>query len=595
MTVAGKATAQTTGHVTRLHEGLERLGPVGASVSQRFDALGLSSRVAGGGIVAMGAAAALAAVAMGKGAVDAASDLNEQISRTQVVFGSASEQIVKFARTADASLGLSETAALSAASAFGGMFRNAGLTDEATAKMSTTLTGLSGDLASFMNLQGGSQEAAEKLTMGLTGQLEVLRELGVFISDVDVVAEVMRLGLEKTTAQITESDKIVARYNLILQKTGTAQGDFARTADGAANQQRILNAEMANSQATIGTGLLPIWNKLLGAGAQIIDMTQHVGETFTRASDATHGWAGKLGEVASKSTPIGQLGDAIGRLADMHGKGSAKATDYSTAQAKAADVQKTYAAATKAAEQAQQSLNDAILSAFDKDLAYQRSILASKDAVDAYNQAVKDAAAAIKGYGVNSQQAKDAQEALTKAQIDVQSSALGQAAAAAEAGRQQATLAGGTYSARDAVNAEIASLQSVRATLAPGSPLAAAIDAYIVKLQSGIPKQIQTHFSVVFSSSGAISTSGEAFIPRASGGPVLPGHAYTVGEHGPERLLMGQAGGVVLPHGSGGPVEVSNLSTARVERLLAQQNLLLAQIARAPATVPAFSTTAYGR
>jgi hypothetical protein len=41
---------------------------------------------------------------------------------------------------------------------------------------------------------------------------------------------------------------------------------------------------------------------------------------------------------------------------------------------------------------------------------------------------------------------------------------------------------------------------------------------------------------------------------RASGGPVLPGMTYMVGEQGPEPLIMGRNGGFILPHsgGSGG-------------------------------------------
>jgi hypothetical protein len=39
---------------------------------------------------------------------------------------------------------------------------------------------------------------------------------------------------------------------------------------------------------------------------------------------------------------------------------------------------------------------------------------------------------------------------------------------------------------------------------------------------------------------------------RASGGPVLPGMTYMVGEQGPEPLMMGRNGGFILPHSSGG-------------------------------------------
>jgi len=38
---------------------------------------------------------------------------------------------------------------------------------------------------------------------------------------------------------------------------------------------------------------------------------------------------------------------------------------------------------------------------------------------------------------------------------------------------------------------------------------------------------------------------------RAGGGPVQAGEAYTVGEHGPETLVMGSQGGNVVPNGAG--------------------------------------------
>jgi hypothetical protein len=39
---------------------------------------------------------------------------------------------------------------------------------------------------------------------------------------------------------------------------------------------------------------------------------------------------------------------------------------------------------------------------------------------------------------------------------------------------------------------------------------------------------------------------------RASGGPVMPNGIYTVGEHGPETLVMGARGGMVLPNSQQG-------------------------------------------
>lgn len=46
---------------------------------------------------------------------------------------------------------------------------------------------------------------------------------------------------------------------------------------------------------------------------------------------------------------------------------------------------------------------------------------------------------------------------------------------------------------------------------------------------------------------------------RAGGGPVSPGEAYTVGESGPETLVMGDTGGRIIPAGNDGqPIVIHN-------------------------------------
>jgi len=43
---------------------------------------------------------------------------------------------------------------------------------------------------------------------------------------------------------------------------------------------------------------------------------------------------------------------------------------------------------------------------------------------------------------------------------------------------------------------------------------------------------------------------------KASGGSVSAGSAYTVGEHGPETLVMGAQGGSIIPHGGGNEIHI---------------------------------------
>lgn len=189
------------------------------------------------------------------GSIKAASDLNETLQKSGVVFGSAADEIKRFGEGAATSMGLSENAAVAAAATFGNLFKSLGTAPEKVAPMSEALVKLAADLASFNNIP--IDEALAKLQSGIVGQERPLRELGVAISAASVDVEAAALGFKKLNGHFTEGEKVQARYALIFKQTGTAQGDFARTSDQLANQQRILQAELDDTSANLGKQLLP--------------------------------------------------------------------------------------------------------------------------------------------------------------------------------------------------------------------------------------------------------------------------------------------------------------------------------------------------
>jgi hypothetical protein len=212
--------------------------------------------------------------------VQAASNLNEEISKSEVVFGDAADQIQKFAKTASKELGLSERAALQASSNFAVLGQSAGLTGKELGTFASDLTTLASDLASFNNTT--TDEAITALAAGLRGESEPLRRFGVLLSAAAVEAKAMELGLAKTTKEITDQDKVLARQALILEQTTIQQGDFARTADGAANKQRILAADVENTKAKIGEGLLPVYQQLLDLLIPSVEKLEENAEGFTK-------------------------------------------------------------------------------------------------------------------------------------------------------------------------------------------------------------------------------------------------------------------------------------------------------------------------
>ena len=188
--------------------------------------------------------------------VDSASDLSETMNKVDVVFGDAADEVKAFGRDAAQSLGMSQQKALDAAGTFGNLFTSMGLTADASAKMSTELLTLAADLASFNNID--PTVALEKLQSGLIGEYMPLRSVGVALSETAVNLKGVELGLISTGEEMTNAEKIQARYALILEQTTNAQGDFARTSDGLANSTRIVKAQIQDAAAEMGENLLPI-------------------------------------------------------------------------------------------------------------------------------------------------------------------------------------------------------------------------------------------------------------------------------------------------------------------------------------------------
>jgi phage-related protein len=236
---------------------------------------GMSTKITGFGKDLMGIGGKLSLgltlpIAVGAKVVfDAASDMQESMGKVKVVFGESTDAIVKWSKDSAQSLGLSQQAALEAAGSYGNLFQAFGLGKTESKDMSTSLVGLAADLASFNNTS--TDDALLALRSGLSGEAEPLKKFGIALSDVRLKEEAMSLGLIKSTKDaLNPAAKAQASYSLIMKDSKLAQGDFARTADGAANKQRILSAEFQNAKAAIGEGLLPVATKLFGVVGDLI-------------------------------------------------------------------------------------------------------------------------------------------------------------------------------------------------------------------------------------------------------------------------------------------------------------------------------------
>lgn len=231
-----------------------------------------------------------------KAVIDVASDLEESTSKAATVFGDSFARVEQFADSAATSVGLAKDQALEAAGTFGNLFTATGLARGAAADMSVGIVQLAADLASFNNLE--VSEATEKLRAGLVGEAEPLRTLGINITAAATKAKALELGLLDVNGEMDTAAKLQANYALILEQSTTAQGDFARTSGGLANQQRILASEVRNLAGELGTQLLPLALELVTAiRNDLIPAARAAGPAL--ASIAAAGGRGALTLLAS--------------------------------------------------------------------------------------------------------------------------------------------------------------------------------------------------------------------------------------------------------------------------------------------------------
>ena len=234
-------------------QALGQLQTVGNFLGGAFDFVKKTALIAGAAIGAVGAAAFVA--------VQKASDLNETITKSNVIFGDAAKTVQAFADTAARSLGQTRQEAIDAAATFGTFGKAAGLGGLELANFSTKFVTLATDLASFNNTS--PEEAVLALGAALRGEAEPIRRFGVLMNDAALKQVALEMGIYQGNGALTAQQKVLASSELLFRQTSDAQGDFERTSGGLANQQRILRASITDIVTTLGEVLLPIFERFV--------------------------------------------------------------------------------------------------------------------------------------------------------------------------------------------------------------------------------------------------------------------------------------------------------------------------------------------
>ena len=130
-----------------------------------------------------------------------------------------------------------------------------GVASDNAALMSQQLTQLAYDISSYQNIS--VDKAFEKVQAGLAGQLRPLRELGYDLSEAALREYALAHGITQSTDSMTQAEKSILRYNMMIENVTESHGDLARTINSPMNQLRLLQAAISEAGRAWASIFLP--------------------------------------------------------------------------------------------------------------------------------------------------------------------------------------------------------------------------------------------------------------------------------------------------------------------------------------------------
>lgn len=193
--------------------------------------------------------------------IDESNSYIEDMNLFQATMGRSTQSASEFGLTCQDLLGIDFGEWARNQGVFQALATGMGVVSEKATVMSQQLTQLGYDIASFYNMS--VDDAMLKIQSGIAGELEPLRRIGWDLSDARMNLELTRLGIDATTQEMTQAEKVALRYYLIMNQMTITHGDMARTIASPANQLRVLEAQVKLAARAIGDLFIPALNMIL--------------------------------------------------------------------------------------------------------------------------------------------------------------------------------------------------------------------------------------------------------------------------------------------------------------------------------------------
>lgn len=258
-------------------------------------------------------------LAIGAAGIKTASDLQEVQNVVDTSFGKSASAVNAWSKTTLTAYGLTELQAKQFSGTMRAMLGSMGLSSGEADKMSMSLSGLAGDMASFYNLS--QDDAWEKIRSGISGETEPLKQLGINMSVANLQAYALSKGFKKKFESMTAGEQATLRYNYLMETTKNVQGDFEKTSGSFANQLRVVKGMFTDLSGQLMKGFIPYLEKALKKVQEALNWFRGLSDTqknlivsFALVAAAIGPVIFILGTLATTGASIFKWGSGISKV-----------------------------------------------------------------------------------------------------------------------------------------------------------------------------------------------------------------------------------------------------------------------------------------
>lgn len=212
--------------------------------------------------------------------INAAMNFIEDENLFQVSMGKWADATREWSNEVQNSVGVSAAWLRKYSGVMTNMTASMGLAQDQAVKLGKGIALLPNDIASFYNIS--AESAFEKIQSAMAGMPRPLQELGIMVRDSEVKQVAYANGIARTGDELNTTQKAMATYLAILQRTSNAQGDLARTINSPANQFRMLKTSIKDLAVAIGTMFQPLLQVVLPVLNAIVIATTRAFQVIAR-------------------------------------------------------------------------------------------------------------------------------------------------------------------------------------------------------------------------------------------------------------------------------------------------------------------------